>query len=587
MTCSRSACPRTRRGSRTSRSCPRDRRRRCRFPTTSTRGCGRRWSARGITGCTRTRREVWDRSRTGRARRRRHRHGQRQDARLRAAGDRSAAGGSPRPRPLPLADEGAGPGPGAHAAVAAPGARPAAGAVRRRHRPGRPRDGAPAREPAADQPRHAARRHLPARRPLGRRAREPDARRDRRGARLPRRLRLARRQRAAAAAPGLRGGRLVAAVPARLGDDREPGRDDDRADRRSRSRSSAVDGAPQPEREIALWNPTLLDPETRRARLAAGRGGGADRRARAARPARDLLRAQSRRVVEVVHRVARETSRCGRRTCATRSRPTGPATRPSSAASSSGGCRRASCGRSSPPTRWSSASTSGCSTARSSSASPAPWPACASAGAAPAAAAPASRAGGVGRRARPVPHPAPGAAHRPAGGGRDPRRTRAPRSAGCTWPAPRTRRRSPRRTTPSSAAAPTPRPCGWPSRATCASRRRASPGAAASSRPGTSPLRSSSGAIVAIVDTDTGQVLGTVEAGARVPHRPRRAPSTCTWASQYHVRELDLDERVAESQPFAGDWYTQVQSSTMTDITRTRTSAASARASTWRSARWR
>ena len=49
-------------------------------------------------------------------------------------------------------------------------------------------------------------------------------RRRRRGARLPRRLRLARRQRAAAAAPARAGLRRRAAVPARLGDDREPGR---------------------------------------------------------------------------------------------------------------------------------------------------------------------------------------------------------------------------------------------------------------------------------------------------------------------------------------------------------------------------
>ena len=57
-------------------------------------------------------------------------------------------------------------------------------------------------------------------------------RRHRRGARLPRRLRLARRQRAAAAAPAGAGLRRRAAVPARLGDDRQPGRARRRAARR-------------------------------------------------------------------------------------------------------------------------------------------------------------------------------------------------------------------------------------------------------------------------------------------------------------------------------------------------------------------
>ena len=37
-----------------------------------------------------------------------------------------------------------------------------------------------------------------------------------------------------------------------------------------------------PERTVALWNPTLLDAETGRARVGAGRGVGADRRARRA-----------------------------------------------------------------------------------------------------------------------------------------------------------------------------------------------------------------------------------------------------------------------------------------------------------------
>ena len=60
---------------------------------------------------------------------------------------------------------------------------------------------------------------------------EPPLRRRRRGARLPRRLRLARRQRAAAAAAAGARLRLRSAVPARLGDDRQPRRARELADR--------------------------------------------------------------------------------------------------------------------------------------------------------------------------------------------------------------------------------------------------------------------------------------------------------------------------------------------------------------------
>ena len=64
----------------------------------------------------------------------------------------------------------------------------------------------------------------PASRPLGRRAPEPPLRRGRRGARLPRGLRLARGQRPAAAAAGGLDLRCGAPVPAGLSDDRQSGR---------------------------------------------------------------------------------------------------------------------------------------------------------------------------------------------------------------------------------------------------------------------------------------------------------------------------------------------------------------------------
>ena len=221
-----------------------------------------------------------------------------------------------------------------------------------------PRDGAPAREPAADEPRHAARRHLPARRPLGRRAREPDACRDRRGARLPGRVRLARRERDPPSAPRLRGGRLVAAVPARIGDGGEPRRDDDGAGRRPGRGRQRRRRRPAGAHRRAV-EPDAARPRDGRARVGAGRGGGDDRRARGPRPAGDLLRPLAAHGRGGAPGGARDDRASARRTCATRSRPTGPATRPSSGASSSGGYPRASCGPSWRRTRSSSASTSG------------------------------------------------------------------------------------------------------------------------------------------------------------------------------------------------------------------------------------
>ena len=76
---------------------------------------------------------------------------------------------------------------------------------------------------------------LPNHKQLGRLPRQPRLGRRRRGPHLPRRLRLPRRQRAAAAAPGRPRLRLRAALPARLGDDRQPGRAGRAAGRRRRS----------------------------------------------------------------------------------------------------------------------------------------------------------------------------------------------------------------------------------------------------------------------------------------------------------------------------------------------------------------
>ena len=83
-------------------------------------------------------------------------------------------------------------------------------------------------------------------------------------------------------------------------------------------------------------------------------------------------------------------------------------------------------------------------------------------------------------------------------------------------------------------------------------------------------LRSSSGAIIAIVDTDTGQVLGTVEQ-ERAYRTVHEGAVYLHMGESWHVSELDLAERVARVQPFAENWYTQVKSSTMTEITRAHT----------------
>ena len=151
------------------------------------------------------------------------RHRVREDARVQPARARRDRPRAEDPGDLPLPDEGAGAGPGAGARRAESAERPRRD-LRRRHA-----DRAPLADPQVgerhpDEPGHAPRRRAPAPRPLGRRAPQPPVRRRRRSARVPRRLRLACRQRPAAAAAARPRLRRRSAVPARLGDDREPGR---------------------------------------------------------------------------------------------------------------------------------------------------------------------------------------------------------------------------------------------------------------------------------------------------------------------------------------------------------------------------
>ena len=125
--------------------------------------------------------------------------------------------------PLPLPDQGAGPGPGAKALRPRPGTASARD-LRRRHPPRRPPPDQASLELDPHQPRHAEHRHPPPPQELGGLPGQPRMGRRRRGPHLSRRLRLARRQRPAPAAP--RGGpvRGRSPLPDGLGDDRQPGR---------------------------------------------------------------------------------------------------------------------------------------------------------------------------------------------------------------------------------------------------------------------------------------------------------------------------------------------------------------------------
>ena len=138
---------------------------------------------------------------------------------------------------------------------------------------------------------------------LGRLPPQPPLRRRRRGARLPRRLRLARRERPAAAAPARADLRLRAAVPPRVGDDRERRRARARADRRG------GDGRRGRRRAARRADDRALEPAAPRRRArACGRARSARRRgcspALAGRGLRTICFAKSRKSAELIHRFA-------------------------------------------------------------------------------------------------------------------------------------------------------------------------------------------------------------------------------------------------------------------------------------------
>ena len=275
----------------------------------------------------------------------------------------------------------------------------------------------------------------------GGRAPQPPRRRRRRGARVPRRVRLARRRTsfgASAASPLAYGAEpqfvLASATIANAGRARRAPHRPRRACRRHR--------------HVAAGRPRdrALEPGARSTRSSArARARSATRRGSSptlvARGLQTICFAKSRKAAELVHRFA--SDRVDAATARAARAVPGRATRRSSGARSSGGSSRASCWASRRPTRSSSGSTSARSTARSRSASPARSRRCASSGGAP---------GGARRGlavlvasedgARPVLHARAGGAARAPGRGGDPRPREPadPRRRTCSRP--RTKGRS-------------------------------------------------------------------------------------------------------------------------------------------------
>ena len=240
-------------------------------------------------------------------------------------------------RAVPLPDQGARPGPGARAARASgcpSSVRPAIydGDTRARGAPGDP----PALEPRAHQPRHAPRRDPAQPPPRGATSSptSPSSSSTRRTSTAASSARTSPTSCAGcAASPPPTARRRASCSPAR----RSPTRSSWPSGSPAWTTCALVDrdGSPGARRQIAMWNP----PVDRRgaadcARSALGRGGRDGGRARARGRADDLLHqvAQGGRAGRAARRRAR--SRRGARSSPTASRPTAPATRPSSGASS-------------------------------------------------------------------------------------------------------------------------------------------------------------------------------------------------------------------------------------------------------------
>lgn len=81
------------------------------------------------------------------------------------------------------------------------------------------------------------------------------------------------------------------------------------------------------------------------------------------------------------------------------------------------------------------------------------------------------------------------------------------------------------------------------------------------------PLRSSSTDVFALIDTASGEVIGTMEA-ARAFSTAHDGAVYLHMGRAYEVEQLDLHERRALLRPFDGDWFTQPRRETMTSIER-------------------
>ena len=217
--------------------------------------------------------------------------------------------------------------------------------------------------------------------------------------------------------------------------------------------------------------------------------------------------------------------------------------------------RRASCSASSPPTRSSSASTSARSTPRSASPSPAPSPRCARCGAAPGAAGAASRSTSRARTRSTSSSAATPTSSSTARSRRRSSTTRTSRSTPRTCSAPRTRGRSTPPTTPTSRPelAAHGRAC-WSPRASCASGRTGTyvPRRAEGYPAADVSLRSAGRDAFAIVDTGSGELLGTVEAARAHTRRRTRARSTCTAGAPTRSPRSTSSARRALVQPVRG-----------------------------------
>ena len=186
---------------------------------------------------------------------------------------------------------------------------------------------------------------LPQPRRLGRPVREPGGRGDRRGARLPRRVRLARRQRAAPAAADR--GRVWhrAALPADLGHDRQPrraGRAPDGPRGGEPDRRGRLAGAGKADRRV---EPAADRPGAGRAARRSPRPPSCSARAGARGRAHDLLHqvAQGRRAAEPAGQ--RRPGRAPTPSWPSSSSPIARATPPSSGASWRAASRAGSCAR--------------------------------------------------------------------------------------------------------------------------------------------------------------------------------------------------------------------------------------------------